>query len=61
MKTGIKPTNKYTFNRTEYKKGKSFGTGALDFENLVIIFYNIYIINSYRTKVFSMILKKTIS
>lgn len=42
MKTGIKPTNKYTFNRTEYKKGKTFGTGALDFENLVNIFYNIY-------------------
>ena len=61
MKTGIKPTNKYTFNRTDYKKGKTFGTGALDFENLVNIFYNIYIITSYRTKVFSMILKKTIS
>ena len=47
MKTGIKPTNKYTFNRTEYKKGKTFGTGALDFENLVNIFYNIYIITFF--------------
>lgn len=39
MKTGMKSNNKYTFNRTEYKKGKSFGTGALDFENLVYISY----------------------
>lgn len=36
MKPGAKPNNKYTFSRTEYKKGKSIGTGALDFENLVI-------------------------
>ena len=39
MKTGIKQSNKYTFNRTEYRKGKSSGTGALDFENLVNILH----------------------